>query len=92
MEDWLYAAGWDKSLVQTNCAGLPKSEYYIGYFKESKSQLKLRRRLNDRRTTVFNHGNRALVFLVETSDAKSPPKDTLGGYAKVIYIYIYLIF
>lgn len=84
MEDWLYAAGWDKSIVQNNCAGLNKNERYVGYFKSgSQNSFNLRKLKEEAKENVIAHGNRALVFLVETSNAKAPHKDSLGGYNKV---------
>ena len=56
MEDWLYAAGWDKTELK-RCQGDSKS--------------------------VENVDNRAIVFLVETSDRKKPHDDSLGGPHKV---------
>jgi hypothetical protein len=84
MEDWLYAAGWDKSAVQSNCAGLNKNEQYVGYFKTGSNSRNLRKLKS---TSTASHGNRALVFLVETSNAKAPHKDTLGGYKKVLQVF-----
>lgn len=52
MEDWLYAAGWDKSELK-RCQGDFKG--------------------------VEDVQNRAIVFLVETSDRKKPHDDSLGG-------------
>lgn len=111
MEDWMYAAGWDKALVRQDCLGYKKA-----------NQRKLRQESDDslaedhvtvqaETITEENHetldkihrwlsvsnntdtpssstslsGNRALVFLVETSDAKSPKDTALGGTAEVLY-------
>ena len=45
--------------------------------------------IQDRQALVNSEGNRALVFLVETSDAKKPPTSELGKSDEVrLYIYI----
>ena len=54
MEDWLYAAGWDKGVLK-NCNSDVPSEITNGI------------------------QNRAIVYLVETSDAKHPSDASLGG-------------
>jgi hypothetical protein len=64
MEDWLYAAGWDKGPLR-KCAGEPEPAG----------------------TAIASDAaeNRAVVFLVETSDRKKPLESTLGGTEKVIH-------
>ena len=52
MEDWIYAAGWDRDGLQKQCKGLPRNQ------RTAQAQ--------------------AAVFLVETSDLKSPPGHDLG--------------
>lgn len=82
MEDWLYAAGWDKGLVHTDCIRQP------GHQGNNKLRLRQQRRSNSRRLSVKDNdlevsGNRALVFLVETSNQKSPDVSKLGGTQQV---------
>jgi hypothetical protein len=57
MEDWLYASGWDRSLVK-KCSGLKEDQQA--------------------------QNNRAIVFLVETSDQKAPHQPSLGTTTNVI--------
>jgi hypothetical protein len=73
MEDWMYAAGWDKSLVRMDCIGNNKKKRFLRTEDVNTSSL------------LSLSGNRALVFLVETSDAKSPPDAKLGGSAEVLH-------
>ena len=55
MEDWIYAAGWDKATIRA-CNGM--------------------------RDKVAEN-NRAIVYLVETSDMKRPNKISLGKTKEV---------
>jgi hypothetical protein len=52
MEDWLYAAGWDKANLKV-CEGTTTEE-------------------------IMSSNNRAIVYLVETSDMKKPSEASLG--------------
>ena len=67
MEDWMYAAGWDKDPMK-KCDGID----------------------------IDNHGvdinNRALVFLIETANAKQPKDEVLGGYKEVNFTYEIIYF
>lgn len=80
MEDWLYAAGWDHDLVQKNCVGFSKSNNkhsrFVGYQMHRKNKYQNRQLLPSDDKPVG--GNRALVFLVETSNMKAPHTNTLG--------------
>jgi hypothetical protein len=93
MEDWMYAAGWDKSHVRMDCIGSKRLKNRFLRAEEvinSSSPIHAsfsRRFLRNSGTSkeVALSGNRALVFLVETSDAKSPPETKLGGSAEVLH-------
>jgi hypothetical protein len=63
MEDWLYAAGWDKGPLR-KCAGDTEPASATAVSSDAAE-------------------NRAVVFLVETSDRKRPLESTLGGTMKV---------
>lgn len=59
MEDWMYAAGWDRGAAQLkNCTRYSN--------------------------TATPPSNRALVFLVETSDKKRPSDRELGGSERIL--------
>lgn len=105
MEDWLYAAGWDRDLVQKNCLGFNRnnkaSSRFVGYHLPRKSHRFRPRLLTEVETTNSRRldeeeakdtskemikfgGNRALVFLVETSDLKTPQASSLGGSHEIL--------
>lgn len=60
MEDWLYAAGWDRA---TNKKCKESFAFNVSSYISSENEV----------------NNRALVFLVETSDLKKPRDPSLGG-------------
>jgi hypothetical protein len=62
MEDWLYAAGWDKGPLR-KCTGDTEADSAA--------------------VPADVAENRAVVFLVETSDRKKPLESTLGGTEQV---------
>lgn len=70
MEDWMYAAGWDKTTRQAACIGNQNNQ-------------------TNRNSNSYSERdsgkaeNRALVFLVETSDRKTPSTNTLGSSDQV---------
>jgi hypothetical protein len=81
MEDWMYAAGWDEQNVKRNCLGLQDESAYANQTRTLRHRL--RRPTSHRTLTTANpkkslSGNRALVYLVETSDAKQPAMQSLG--------------
>lgn len=75
MEDWAYAAGWDRSGLR-NCSGFRSSHEETGDSKPHASALAIE--------------NRALVFLVETSNAKRPADNTWGRPQQVVVV-IFLV-
>jgi len=93
MEDWLYAAGWDKGTLRectgqaaTNQPRRPRDRRQLS----SETHQQLRHRGNEtekkglkRKLAEPMGENRAVVFLVETSDRKKPLDSTLGGSVKV---------
>jgi hypothetical protein len=106
MEDWMYAAGWDKATLRA-CAGENagarrrlSADDSVGEYEHLNAAVAIR---NDRagvQESAARNGatatvpsrrhlqnevaeNRAVVFLVETSDRKRPLDSTLGGSEKV---------
>ena len=71
MEDWLYAAGWDKAVLKS-CDGLKDSPTYLRGSSSNNSDL-----------SNGESANRALVFLVEASNKKVIKDDTLGDSLNV---------
>jgi hypothetical protein len=67
MEDWLYAAGWDKKDLREKCKGLSASAAKGDGIPSDES----------------HNNNRAVVMLVETSDDKKPSDKTLGTDERV---------
>ncbi len=59
MEDWLYAAGWDKDNLKL-CKTTAKED-------------------------ILSSNNRAIVYLVETSDMKRPTDSSLGSSEMVCF-------
>lgn len=94
MEDWMYAAGWDKGLVRQDCTGNSDSPIrslprYLRSDNDSLSFVDNRQvSANISGPALELSGNRALVFLVETSDAKAPSESTLGGSEEVSFFYL----
>lgn len=103
MEDWLYAAGWDKGPLR-ECNGRsaagqvrrPRDRRQLStethqQQKQKEQPKQLRQRDNETERKAFKRHlaapvgeNRAVVFLVETSDRKRPLDSTLGGSLKVL--------
>lgn len=131
MEDWLYAAGWDKSQLH-HCAGtndffrytrnleaispphslhsLPHAPHSLhvpiaasaGASERAYGASDHAQDVNSggavrRRASLLDISsdapaeNRAVVFLVETSDRKKPADSTLGGSEKVRTILIFTL-
>jgi hypothetical protein len=68
MEDWLYAAGWDKNNDRSSqCLGLASNNNN-----------------NNNSSEDIYTNSRALVFLVETSNSKSPSSNELGGTDNIL--------
>lgn len=99
MEDWLYAAGWDKAQLH-HCAGIVDTNYYYAQALQLLSGSapsspsiddslggeggeNPRRRASILDAPAAAAENRAVVFLVETSDRKKPLDTTLGGTENV---------
>lgn len=84
MEDWLYAGGWDKTQM-TQCDPVPEHKKVK---HENKNKNLRNRRMWNPLLEDSSAGQpkarglepllRAMVFLVETSDLKQPPANTLG--------------
>lgn len=101
MEDWMYAAGWDKSLLRQDCLGKkatggPSYSRFLQSVTNATSFLRTRQltekatRQQDSSAAMPLDGNRALVFLVETSDAKTPAESSLGGGQEVNRFILFL--
>lgn len=94
MEDWLYAAGWDKATLK-ECAGIKTNAMAPPFLRSNSGGSKSRMLADDSEKVAEN---RALVFLVETSNKKVINDDTLGdslnvsGYYCVCYTEVNLIF
>lgn len=65
MEDWAYASGWDFQLNRNDCLGKDLSTKYISENNYKGENKKLNK-------------NKSLVYLIETSDDKSPKNSDLG--------------
>lgn len=98
----MYAAGWDKSLLRQDCLGKkatggPSYSRFLQSVANATSFLRSRQlsekaaaHQQDSSATMPLDGNRALVFLVETSDAKSPVESSLGGGHEVNRFILFL--
>lgn len=94
LEDWVYASGWDLSTNQIKlCDGYTYYKPYIN-IKNELEQINNNNNHNEEEEYILtdfsnpyiqaNH-NRAIVFLIETSDLKKPLPNTWGKQSDVIF-------
>ena len=91
MEDWLYAAGWDKGPLR-DCTGSAAGQRLRPRTRALSTQASEEferepsnpMEMTGRKLAEHVGENRAVVFLVETSDRKKPQDSALGGSLKVI--------
>lgn len=97
MEDWLYAAGWDKGPLRecgtAAAAGQrPRARVLAAEDTDHNEHQAEEKELHAHRALAEKVGeNRAVVFLVETSDRKKPQENTLGGSFKVLHVFFFLL-
>ena len=95
MEDWMYAAGWDKATLK-KCNDYDTDKQQGQQQKQVKEKKDLTTTISFNVTNTYNNDldlltssgsldveNRAMVFLIETSDAKRPKDSQLGGDKEV---------
>lgn len=110
LEDWVYASGWDTTINQIKLCDGFKYDQSIDIIS-NKLNLLSNNNLNghnnhneiilsdELNSNIQASHNRAIVFLIETSDLKKPLPNTWGKQSDVIiyiyilkiYIYIYII-
>jgi len=80
MEDWVYASGWDTSGSQNHVCD--KFSYFHPHIKPLHSN-EVVEFMDPKKPFTQSVGNRAVVFLVETSDMKNPSPATWGKESNV---------